>query len=155
MNGPTVQQVKDSAPEDFWHYLAQLPGTVEAEILYALLLAGAMGMFANCVQKWARGELVGGPVDYFFCHNKRGTVLSLCGMIGLAITVVQSGISFTDGHFVGWANVLWIGASNGFAADAVANRGKRPEWTDEQRAAKAENPPVPSAVMPVTTEKKP
>ena len=139
MNAQTIAQVKAQAPESLWHFLANLPFTMEAQLFYGLMLAGSLGMLANYVVRWARNEITGSLRAYLFEQNPRGTVLSLCTYTGLAIGAIASN-AFTFGEaatFVGWGWVLWLGASNGLMIDNIANKGQRPIWTPEERAQKA------------------
>jgi uncharacterized membrane protein len=136
MNAPTLAQ-KTADAVSLWDYLAALPASFEAQLFYALLLAGTLGMMANYVVKWLRDELQGSLFTYLFRTHVKGTLLSLTGSISLAITSIGTGIFTTDaGIFVGWSTVLWFGVTNGFAVDSIANKGQRPVWNDEQRAAK-------------------
>jgi hypothetical protein len=118
-----------------WHYIQSLPSSMEMQILAGLGLSGTLGMLANWLTKWARNE-VGCLRDYIVSTPRR-TVLSLLTFAGAALTTLGTGIFFAgDGHFVGWLNVLWIGATTGFGIDAVVNKAEREQWTEAQRAAK-------------------
>ena len=127
----TIQQIKAQAPEDLWQFLLALPGSFEAQLLYGLMLSGIVGMVANYTVNWAKGDIAGSLVAYLFLENFRRTLLSIVTFAGLAITSIAAGIFMTGaGAFVGWANVLWFGAANGFGVDAIANKGRRAEWTE-------------------------
>lgn len=143
MNGPTIQQVK-AAEESLWHFLSALPQTHEAQQLYALMIAGMVGMIAHYLMKWAQGEIVGNLGRYLFCDHVRATALSFFTYIGFALATVIAGA--LDGS--SWFTILWLGVTTGFSVDALTNKGIRPKWTEEQRAVKAENPTAPSAVLP-------
>ena len=144
MTAQTMAQAKIATPESLWHFLAALPTTMEAQILYGVLLSGVVGMVANYTVKWARGEIAGSLWQYLFLTQFRATLLSFFGYMGLAITSIAAAIfSTSDGQFVGWATVLWFGATNGFAVDAIANRGDRKAWSPEERAAKTKEEPKP------------
>lgn len=140
MQGQTIAQVTSGATqtESLWHFLAQLPGTIEAQQLYALIISGALGIAANYLLKWARQEIAGSLWQYLFKDNIRGTVLSIASFIGLAITSIAAGVFTADGDtYVGWTTVMWFGLTNGFAVDAIANKGTRAPWTSEQREARS------------------
>lgn len=144
MEGQTLAQVTSSVTptESLWHFIGQLPGTIEAQQMYALLISGALGISANYLLKWARQEIAGSLWQYLFKDNVRGTVLSLASFVGLAITSIAAGIfNGESGGYVGWTTVMWFGLTNGFAVDAIANKGTRAPWTDEQREAKMKEVP--------------
>lgn len=121
-DAPKIRDIKN-AHESLWQFLAALPSSMEAQIFYALLLAGVIGMFASWLLKWARGQAA--PLyRYLFTDDVRFTVLAAAAYFGICLTAISSGIFVTDeGVFVGWANVLWFGLTNGFGADTVANKG--------------------------------
>lgn len=131
-NAATIAEVKAAAPESLWHFLGQLPATMEAQQFYALMLSGFVGMAAHYLNKWATGQIEGNLWNYLFNDHARSTVLSVTAYIGFALTTVTSGA--LDG--AGWFTALWMGATTGFAIDSIANKGTRPAWTDEQRANK-------------------
>ena len=138
-----IQDIQDAQPASLWDFLVLLPSSFEAQILYGLLLAGATGMVSNYTLKWARSEIEGSLATYLFrCHLK-ATLLSFSSFVGLAITSIAADI-FTGnlGGFVGWANVLWFGLTNGFAVDAIANKGQRVAWSDDKRVEKTEVHPT-------------
>lgn len=138
--------------ESLWQFLASLDQTSEVQILIALMLSGLVGMAANWLFKYAKGE-VGCFVDYVFRSNARHSLLAVLTYAGTALTAVMSGVFFSDTSalgelaqcaaelpektFVGWFNVLWMGATTGFGIDAVVNKGERVAWTPEQRVAKS------------------
>lgn len=140
MNAQTIAQVKAQAPESLWNFLGNLPFTMEAQIFYGLMLAGTLGMIANYIVRWARSEIRGSLYAYLFEQNPRGTVLSLCTYTGMALAAIASNaFHFGEGAaFVGWGWTLWMGASNGFVIDNIANKGQRPVWSPEKRAQKVQ-----------------
>lgn len=134
--GKTIAELK-TEPETLWHFINQLPVSFEAQLLYGLVIAGLAGMVANYAVKWARNEIEGNLWEYLFTQNVRATLLSFFGFVSLAITSIGTGIFTSDGGvFVGWANVFWFGLTNGFAVDAVANKGKTAVWSQEKRLEK-------------------
>ena len=136
MTAPTVAQIAVTAPpsESLWHFLAQMPASQEAQILYGFILAGIVGMIAHYIVRWAYGQIEGSLWKYLFVDSPRRTLLAFIGLAGLALTAVSTGIFTTpEGLFTGWSNVLWTGLTTGFGSDSVANKGSRPIWTDEQR----------------------
>lgn len=136
-NAQKIVDLKASAPDSLWDFLSVLPASFEAQILYGLLLAGLIGMIGNYTLKWARSEIEGNLLSYLFTCHPRSTLLSFSGFIGVAVASITADI-FTSGQggFVGWGNVLWFGLTNGFAVDAIANKGKRAEWSDSKREEK-------------------
>lgn len=139
MDAQTIAQVRAEAPESLWHFLIGLPSTMEAQIFYGLMLAGSLGMIANYIVRWARKEIGGSLFTYLIKQNPRGTVLSLCTYTGVAIGAITTGafIIGPSATFVGWGWVLWLGATNGFMIDNIANKGQRAIWTPEERSEKA------------------
>ena len=137
--------------ETLWQYLTHLGGSFEAQVFYALMLSGVVGMCANWLVRWTKNE-VGCFVDYMFINNFKRTPLSILMFTGTALTAVMSGV-FNGGTlafvtadpcangitppntevFVGWLNVLWIGATTGFGIDATVNKGVREVWTEGER----------------------
>ena len=139
MQAQTIAQIKAQDPESLWHFLSGLPASQEAQIFYALMLAGTLGMFASYGVKWAKGEISGDLFQYLFKSSMRATALSLFTYTGTALGAIYAGAFYvTDGGiFVGWGMVLWLGAINGFSIDAIVNKGERPVWTAEQRSTRA------------------
>ena len=126
MTGQTIQQIKSipAVQESFWQFLAHLPASMEAQVLYALLIAGVIGMVAHYAMKWLSGEIEGSLLDYLFITYPRRTGLAFAAVLGAALAAVTSGIFLNDQNaFVGWMNVIWIGLTNGYACDSIANRG--------------------------------
>lgn len=126
--------VQQAVPvESFWHFVQAFPGSLTFQLFLALTAAGLVGMFGNYLQQWARKEIEGSLWCYAFHQNVRGTVYSICCMLSLNVTAIQMDLFVTQGLFIGWTAVLWMGILNGFGADALANRGKRPVWTPFER----------------------
>lgn len=142
MDAPTIAQVTAAAPGDLGTFLKGLPATQEAQIFYALMGAGSAGMAANWVTRWTRGE-IGNLFQYLFNQNARATVGSFLTFAGTGMAAIYAHAFNVgpDSLFVGWGMVLWLGAVNGFAIDNIVNKGQRPVWTAEQRAAKATEQP--------------
>lgn len=145
MNAQTVNELKSAVPptESLWHFLAQLPGTMEAQILYALLIGGFVGMGAHYFVKWAQGDIEGSLRRYLFVDNPRRSWFAVCALITELVTEVSLGM-FTspDGAFLGWSAVLLQGLKSGYLIDSIANKGNRPVWTEEKRAAKTADAPA-------------
>lgn len=142
MQAQTISDLKsaapDSSPESLWHFLAGLPTTMEAQILYALLLGGLVGLAGHYVIKWTRGEIEGSLWNYMFIDNPRRSWLSITLVVGELLGEVSSGLFTTGtGQFVGWGIVLLSGLKSGYTIDSVANKSDRPEWSPEERAYKA------------------
>lgn len=122
--------------ESLWGFLERLPSSFEAQIFYAVVLFGVIGMFINYAQRWMKKEISGSLINYLFCENIRGTMLSISTTIGVGVGAITGGIFETgSGEFVGWFNVMWVSLMNGFMWDSALNKGQRPVWTEEQRAA--------------------
>lgn len=135
LTAQTVANTKAIEPESLLHFLLALPSSFEAQLFYAMLIGGAAGMLANYTVKWFRKDSGGGLLAYLFRDHVKRTMLSVFSMVGAALGVVASGVFETpSGEFVGWFIVLYTGATTGFTIDAVANKGKRAEWSAEKRA---------------------
>ena len=131
----TIQQIKANEPEHLWHFLSQLPGSFEAELLYGLVIFGTLGMLASWFGKWVQGD-TGGLWDYIVTGNLKRTLASVFSFGGVALAAIAADMFTTDaGDFVGWLNVVAFGFSNGMGIDAVVNKGKRQEWTTKERKA--------------------
>lgn len=155
MNSQTVEQLKAAIPpsDSPWHFLTQLPFTMEAYTLYMLLLGGLVGAGVHYLTRWAKGDIKGGLFAYMFLDNPRRSVLSLISLTSELIVEMGSGLFTTsDGGFVGWGLVLLSGLKTGFLIDAIVNKADRPEWTPEQRASAAgPTAETTNAVLPITT----
>lgn len=154
MNGPTVAEVVSrESVESLWHFLSQLMFTLEAQQFFALMIGGVAGMISHWLVKWARGEIAGSLAKYLLYDHVRNTILTVFTYVGFALTTVATpALTGANGGPVGWFTVLWLGITTGFSIDAVANKGERPVWTDEQRQ-KSTEPEAQNAVLPVTQEK--
>jgi hypothetical protein len=139
MTGPTLEQLKSSAPpsESLWHFLVQLPGTMEAQVIYAMLIGGMIGMLAHYFVKWCRGEIAGSLIAYLFVDNPRRSMLAVATLIGVLFGEFSLSTFMVEGAVVSWGMVLFSGMKSGFLVDAVVNKGSRPEWTQAQRTAAA------------------
>lgn len=132
-------RLSDKVPEfpSLYDWLRALPGSFEAQLFVGLMIAGTVGMFAHYALKWARGEVRGNLLCYLWTA-KQSTALSFFTYIGVAIGAISSGAFVTDyGAFVGWKIVFWMGITNGFTIDAIANKTARAEWSPIERAVKA------------------
>lgn len=134
-NAPTIAQAKLEAP-NLLDFLLAVPFTQTSQILYALLLGGALGMIAHYVRGRAAGNIAGSPADYFFRDNiwrsvgaMMAVVAELFGEAGLGLFVTEAG------SFVGWGVVIMSGAKTGYIGDSLINKGQRQEWTEKKRDA--------------------
>lgn len=123
MQAQTVAQIKaTTAQESLWDFLSHLPASMEAQVLYAMILFGLIGMCMNWLVKWTRHEVeVNGWL--YFTGNFRYTLGAVLGMGGTALTAISMGVFNTaEGSFVGWLNVIWTASLNGFMWDATVNK---------------------------------
>jgi hypothetical protein len=125
-------------PQPLGEFLRSLPGSLEMQLFWGLMIAGTAGMLAHYLLKWARDEIKGGLFPYF-AQNVKSTALSFFSYVGIAVTAIASG-AFTGeyGGFVGWKIVFWMGITNGFTIDAIVNRTGRAEWSPVERLSKTE-----------------
>lgn len=117
-------------------FVAALPTSHEAAILYALIGAMFVGMFASWCMKYAVAKAIDDSlVDYFFRSHTRRTFGTICVYMGVCATAISTGVFDNAGTFVGWYNVLWVGITNAFGADMGVNKGSQGAWTEAQRLA--------------------
>ncbi len=136
MNAPTIAQAKLESSESLWQFLIALPTTMEAQLMYALVIGGIAGMGAHYVRGRASGNIAGGPLDYFFRDNVWRSVGAMGAVVGELFTEVGLGLFTTDaGAFVGWGVVLLSGIKTGYLGDSLVNKGTRQEWTEKKREA--------------------
>lgn len=138
----TIAQVIASSPsgaiEAPWHYLAGIPFTQQAYIFYMLTLGSIVGMIGHYISRWASGDIAGSLIDYLFRQEGRRTLLAVIGIVSWSVGEVSTGLFVnSEGIFVGWALVLLSGLKTGYTGDSIANKGTRPVWTPELRAAAA------------------
>lgn len=109
----------------------------ELRVFLMLMVSGTAGMVANWLVKWARGEIKGGLAAYLFRDNPRSTALSLFTYTGAVLAAMQADVvHVANAVFIGWANVAWLGATNGYFIDNIINKGERAVWTPQERQAR-------------------
>lgn len=149
----TIAQAKIAEPESLWHFLLALPSTFEAQLWYALLLGGVLGMLGHYINGRRSGDIAGSPIDYFFRDNVWRSVGAVSAMAAELFAEIGTGLFTTEaGLFVGWGLVIVSGIKSGYVGDSLINKGKRVEWTTEKREAVAV---VKEAVDVPTTKDKP
>lgn len=137
MTGVPIAEIKASQPMSLWEFLLQLPGSMEAQVLYALLLFGLIGMSGHYTMRWLQGDIRGSLINYMFNQYPRRTILAVSGILGTSLTGITAGAFVNEaGMFVGWLNVLWVGLTTGYAADSVANRGATANSNDDASGEK-------------------
>jgi len=149
----TVAELKVATPpgNDLWSFLMQLPTTHEAQVWYALLLGGIVGMIGHYIRGRAANNIGGNPIDYFFRDNVWRSIGAMVAVASELFGEVGSGLFTTDaGAFVGWGLVLLSGLKTGYLGDSLVNKATRPEWPPEKREAAIQEfakeiPPVPVA----------
>ncbi len=127
MNAQKIAEIKAEHVESLWQFLSAVPGSFEAQVFYGFIIAGTVGVSASFIYKWLTRQIAGSLFRYLFVDDVRRTLLSFAVLIGQAITAITMGLfAIDDGTFVGWWNVLYIGALAGFTGDVIANKGKTP-----------------------------
>lgn len=151
MTGPTLATVKAAqaaAPESLWVFLSHVPATLEAQIFYALMIFGLVGMMGHYTRLWLTDQIEGSLWGYLVHQYPKRTLLTVGAYAAWAIGLLSTSTFENDqGAFVGWMNVIVIAITNGYGADSLANKGTPPpreQWTDAQRAAQT----VPTTVQP-------
>jgi len=136
MDAQTIAQLKATAPESLWHFLLALPSTMEAQIWYALLLGGAIGMIGHYIRGRSTGNLSGSPIDYFVRDNPWRSIATAGAVAAELFAEIGTGIFTTStGQFVGWGIVLMMGLKSGYSIDSLVNKGTRAVWTEKKRVA--------------------
>lgn len=116
-------------------FLRAFVDSQDLRVFVLLMVAGGAGMVANWAVRWARGEIKGCLTHYLFIDNPRATALSIFTYTGAVLAAMQADVvHVADGVFIGWANVAWLGATNGYFIDNMINKGERAVWTNEERA---------------------
>ena len=137
MAGPSIAQVKEHVaeraletghPETLMHFLRELPGTMEAQQFYGLLIAGTAGIAAHYLMKYLYGETV------FRRRFKRVLASWLLFIGSCAVLVGADTFTGENGGFTGWFSVMVQGFTAGLGIDALANKGGKEIWTDEMRS---------------------
>ena len=140
MTGQTIAQAKLAQP-DLWHYLLNIPLSLEAQVFYALLLGCVLGMVAHYVRLWASSQIEGSLLDYLFRQHPKFTVLALLSAASWSFGEVSASLyQGADGEVFSWLLVLISGFKNGYTGDSLINKAERAPWSDVQRAAKAVEP---------------
>ena len=133
----TLAELRAEPPESLWDFLAALPFILDSQILCAVLIFGCVGMFGSWIVKWSMQGLAGGVLDYFFRASWKRTVATVCGYLAVMLPGVGTELFFVSiegvKHFVGWDFVAWTSLMTAFGADMGINRGRRAQWSDEQR----------------------
>lgn len=142
--GEPIQAAKAATDQQsLFQFLGRLPFTMEAQIWYALLIGGALGMFAHYANGRVKGEIAGSPLDYFLRDNFWRSIGAAGTMAGELFAEIGTGLFTTEaGLFVGWGIVILSGIKSGYLGDSVINKGTRPIWTDAARTAAAPAAPV-------------
>lgn len=123
MNAQKISDLKAEHMGSLWDFLQRLPNSMEAQILYGLIIAGLVGLCASWLWKFSNKQ-VGCFTKYLFTEEWVRSLASVLGMTGTAVIAVMAGVFETEsGEFVGWLNVLWWGAQSGFGIDLAVNRG--------------------------------
>lgn len=148
MNGSTIAEVKATSAaqaETLWHYLSQIPATVEAQIFYALLAGAVFGMLANYTRLWLTDQITGSFLDYLIFQYPKRTLLAIFGAASWSVGEVSMGIyQGAAGEAFSWALILVSGFKNGLGSDVFANKGVE---TATAAAATDKASAVASAVM--------
>lgn len=138
--GPTIADVKATAPlqQSLWEFLLKMPGTLEAQIFYALEIFGLMGITCNYMRLWLTEQISGNLWCYLVHQYPRRTILTVGAYTAWSIGLLSTSTFVGEGGtFVGWMNVIIFALTNGYGADSLANKGSPPardKWTDEMRA---------------------
>lgn len=125
MNAQKIADLKAQSAESLWQFLEALPGSFEAQLFYAIVAFGLLGVLFHYAVKWMKKEIAGSLYTYLFVDNVRGTLLSWTSTVGAGAVGITSGMFETpDGTFIGWFRTIVLCFGNGFFWDAVMNKGK-------------------------------
>lgn len=124
----------------FFEYARAMLGSTMAAQWAVLVAAGVLGVCGNYAFKWMNNEIGGSLWTYLFVDYPRRTMLSFAVYLGWTFTAITTGL-VTDA--MPWGAVIQSGLSVGFMIDALVNKAKRAQWTEEERQAKVAPPPAP------------
>ena len=126
MNAQTIAEAK--VHTSLWDFLLALPGTMEAQIFYALALGCALGTILHYTKQWLTQEASGSLWDYLFIQHPKRTAMAIFTVLSWSAGEVATGLFVTgDGVFVGWALVILSGLKTGYLGDSIVNKGNAGE----------------------------
>lgn len=127
--GLSIAQMNIAAPnQSLWVFLKQLPNTMEAQVFYALLLSGSIGIIAHYFRQWYSGKIEGSLFEYLFKQEPRRTIAAFAVYVGWVLSLLGTGVFTTSsGEFVGWGIVLIMGLTNGYSIDSLTNKANPKE----------------------------
>lgn len=141
MQAKTIAQVRSEDTTSLWDFIMQLPGTLDAQIWYALLIGGAVGMILHYAVKLRTDDITGSPLEYFMRQSPWRTVGTIAAMASWAFGEVLTGIYVNSQDvFIGWGAVLLSGVKTGYLGDSIINKGERAQWSEAQREAATNRP---------------
>lgn len=133
MTAADTKDVVAHAGGTVWDFLSALPGTLDFQIFYTLVIAGVFGVLANYENKWLHDEIVGSPIDYLFRQNLKRTITAFASFVATCFGLLQSNMFINAGVFIGWGPTLLIAVSLGWNFDASINKGQRRILSPEDR----------------------
>jgi hypothetical protein len=110
-----------------------LSGAAQVNVVL-FFTAALIGQALYGVRKWTQGEAAS-PVTWF-TSNVKATVAAVITNIGVTTLAVSL---LPIESMTAYAS-LFAGLLCGLGSDAVVNKGVRPDWTPEQRAAASAKP---------------
>lgn len=121
----------------FFEYVRAMLGSTMVAQWAVLAFAGVLGVCANYVYKYLTEQIGGSLWAYLFTEYPRRTALAFATYLGWAVFAISTGLVHDA---MPWGTLINLGLTTGFAIDALVNKARRAQWTDEERAAKGAAP---------------
>lgn len=117
----------------FVDYLRAMIGSTMAAQWMVLVIAGFLGVCANYAYKWLTEQIAGSLWTYLFTEYPRRTALAFATFLGWAVLAISTGLVHDA---MPWGTLINLGLTTGFAIDALVNKTRRAQWSDEERQTK-------------------
>lgn len=118
----------------FFDYARQMLSSTMLSQWAVLVVAGIFGVCGNYAYKWLTEQIGGSLWTYLFVDYPKRTALAFCVYIGWTVFITSTGIV---GDWTTWGALINLGLTTGFSIDALVNKARRAQWTEEERQAKA------------------
>jgi len=117
----------------FWEYARVLVASKAVGQWAVLVAFGFFGICANYLYKWLTEQIGGSLWAYLFRDYPRRTMLAFTVYLGWAVMVISTGLIHDQST---WGAIINLGLSNGFMIDALVNKARRSQWTEDKRNGK-------------------
>lgn len=116
----------------FFDYVRIMLVSKELSRWGVLMSAGVLGICANYFYKWVTEQISGSLWIYLFEEYPRRTLLAFTLYVSWTFVAITTGLV---SEAMSWSVIINLGASTGFAVDALVNKARRSQWTEEERTA--------------------